>query len=76
MLWSLARFPALRPGSGEIKRANEEGWIGTSGYVREDGSRQRRAIAFQGQIVTAQGENVTEVFVVDLPDQLARRSRR
>ena len=62
--------PAPRPGSDEIKRANEEGWIGTSGYTREDGSRQRRAIAFQGQIVTAQGEEATEVFVVDLPDQL------
>ncbi len=61
---------APRPGSDEIKRANEEGWIGTEGYLKQDGSRQRRAIAFQGQVVAADGKEVTEVFVVDLPDQL------
>ena len=62
--------PAPKPGSDEIKRANEEGWIGSNGYVRADGSRQRRAIAFQGQIVTTQGADVTELFIADLPDQL------
>jgi len=40
-----------RPGSDEIKRACEEGWIGANGYVRADGTRQRRAIAFQGSVV-------------------------
>ena len=62
--------PAPRPGSDEIKRANEEGWIGHHGYVRSDGSRQRRAIAFQGQVVSAGGQDVTELFIVDLPDEL------
>jgi hypothetical protein len=62
--------PAPVPDSDEIKRANEEGWIGTNGYLRADGSRQRRAIAFQGQIVTAEHGDVTEVFIVDLPDDL------
>ena len=61
-----------RPGSDEIKRANEEGWIGTNGYLRSDGTRQRRAIAFQGQVVTEQGADVTEVFIVDLPDELSK----
>jgi len=59
-----------RPGSDEIKKAFEEGWIGTQGYVRPEGSRQRRALAFQGHVVTAQGETISEVFVTDLPDDL------
>jgi hypothetical protein len=60
-----------RPGSDEISRACEEAWIGTNGYVRADGSRQRRALAFQGTVVTATGETISEVFVIDLPDDLA-----
>lgn len=59
-----------RPGSDELQRACEEGWVGTNGYVRADGARQRRALAFQGQVVTARGEVVSEVFIVDLPDDL------
>lgn len=60
-----------RPGSDQISRAFEEAWIGTNGYVRADGSRQRRAIAFQGHVVTAAGATIGEVFVLDLPDDLA-----
>jgi len=60
-----------RPGSDEISRAFEEAWIGTNGYVRADDSRQRRAIAFQGHVVTAAGATISEVFVLDLPDELA-----
>ena len=58
------------PGSDEIQRAFEEGWIGTNGYLRADGMRQTRAIACQGQVVTTGGETISEVFVVDLPDDL------
>ena len=58
------------PGSDQIKRACEEGWVGTNGYVRPDGSRQNHALAFQGQVVTRRGETVSEVFIVDLPDDL------
>lgn len=61
-----------RPGSDEIMRAFEEGWVGTNGYVRRDVSRQRRALAFQGNVVTARGETITEVFVADLPENLAQ----
>ncbi len=56
-----------RPGSDDISRAYEEGWVGTNGYVRPDGSRQRRALAFQGQVVTHDGKTISEVFIVDLP---------
>ncbi|MSU58914.1 MAG: DUF3748 domain-containing protein [Pedosphaera sp.] len=61
-----------RPGSDEIQRAFEEAWIGTNGYVKADGSRQKRALAFQGEVVTAAGQNISEVFVVDLPDDVTQ----
>ncbi len=61
-----------RPGSDEISRAFEEGWIGRDGYVRPDGTRQRRALAFQGLVTAADGREHAEVFVVDLPDDLTR----
>jgi hypothetical protein len=61
-----------RPGSDEIQKAFEEGWVGTNGYLRADGTRQRRALAFQGQVVTARGETISEVFIVDLPDDVTR----
>ncbi len=57
-----------RPGSDEISRACEEGWVGTHGYLRPDGSRQHRAIAFQGTALTPSGKPIVEVFIVDLPD--------
>ncbi|MFM7109318.1 MAG: DUF3748 domain-containing protein [Planctomycetaceae bacterium] len=59
---------APRPGGDEIVRACEEAWIGARGYLRADGTRQRRALAFQGSVVAAGGRTITEVFVLDLPD--------
>lgn len=59
-----------RPGSDEISRAFEDAWVGTHGYVRPDGARQRRAIAFQGHVVTNQGKTISEAFVVDIPDDV------
>lgn len=61
-----------KPGSDEINRACEEGWIGTNGYVRTDGSRQHHAVAFQGQVITTRGETCFEVFVADLPEDLTQ----
>jgi hypothetical protein len=60
-----------KPGSDEIQRAFEEAWMGTNGYVRADGTRQPRALAFQGNVVTATGQTISEVFLVDLPEDLA-----
>lgn len=60
-----------RPGSDEISKAFEEGWVGTSGYQRADGKRQRYALAFQGHVVTSEGTTIAEVFIVDLPDEPA-----
>jgi hypothetical protein len=59
-----------QPGTDEISKACEEGWIGTNGYVRTDGTRQRHAVAFQGQVITPSGKPILEVFVVDLPEDL------
>lgn len=56
-----------QPGSDDINRAYEEGWIGNNGYLKPDGSRQRWALAFIGDTVSARGEKLPEVFIVDLP---------
>jgi hypothetical protein len=61
-----------KPGSDEIKKAFEEGWVGTRGYLRADGTRQPRALAFQGHVVTAKNETIAEVFIVDLPEDLTQ----
>ena len=61
-----------RPGSDEISRACEEAWVGTNGYLRADGTRQRQALAFQGTVVTERGESIAEVFIVDLPEDVTQ----
>jgi hypothetical protein len=58
------------PGSDEIERAFDECWIGTNGYIKADGTRQKRAIAFQGHVRNADGALVTEVFIADIPDNI------
>lgn len=60
-----------RPGSDEISKACEEGWLGEGGYLQSDGSWQRRALAFQGTVIASSGEFVQEVLVVDLPDNIS-----
>ncbi len=59
-----------QPGSDEIDKAFDEGWIGTKGYKKSDGEWQHRAIAFQGQVMNPDGTKKTEVFVLDLPEDL------
>lgn len=61
-----------KPGSDEISRAFEEGWVGTRGYRRADDSWQRYALAFQGLVSTQAGARISEVFLVDLPEDLSR----
>lgn len=55
------------PGSDQIMKACEEGWLGRSGYLRADGSRQEYALAFLGTVVGKHEQPVVEVFVLDLP---------
>ena len=47
-----------RPGSDDISRAFEEGWI------------DRRALAFLGQVAGPDGREHAEVFVAELPEDL------
>ncbi len=61
-----------RPGSDEIMRACEEGWVGTNGYRKPDGSWQNKSLAFQGHVVTSKGQTISEVFLVDLPEDMTR----
>lgn len=65
-----------RPGSDEISRAFEDAWIGTRGYVRANGTRQRHALAFQGTVVNREGKAVSEVFVVDIPEDVTEAAGR
>lgn len=57
-------------GSDQISRAFEDAWVGMNGYLRPEGRRQRLAIAFQGQVVGADGNVFSEAYIVDLPEDL------
>ncbi|BCM94445.1 hypothetical protein IAD21_06352 [Abditibacteriota bacterium] len=63
-----------RPGSDDIQRAFEEGWVGANGYKRPDGTSQKHALAFQGEVLTAEGKPISEVFIADLPEDLTHAS--
>lgn len=56
------------PGSDQINKAYEECWVGTCGYTKPDGSIQKNAMAYLGDIFTANGEKITEVFISDIPE--------
>lgn len=60
-----------KPGSDEIDKAFDECWLGKEGYLKTDGSRQHKAIAYQGNVRDEQGNTVTEIFVADIPDDLS-----
>lgn len=62
------------PGSDEISRAFSDAWVGKNGYVKKDGTRQARAIAFQGLVTKSDGEEISEVFVVDIPEDVTQPS--
>lgn len=64
-----------QPGSDEISKAFDECWIGTNGYSKADGSRQHKAIAFQGHVVTKEGETKTSIFVADIPADMSIMTR-
>ena len=59
-------------GSDEIERAFDECWLGKNGYIKEDGSHQALAIAFQGNVRSKDGTLVTEVFIADIPNDITQ----
>jgi Tol biopolymer transport system component len=63
------------PGSDEVERAFDECWIGKEGYTKVDGTKQNYAIAFQGNIRTANGAQVAEVFVADIPEDITQSDK-
>ncbi len=58
------------PGSNEISRAAGDSWIGNAGYKNKEGHLQR-ARAFIGTVKNKNGEEVDEVFVVDIPEDIS-----
>jgi hypothetical protein len=67
-----------RPGSDEIRRAFEDAWVmGTFTTKAEPGRfKGARAVAFQGEVIKANGQPISEVFIVDLPPDPTRPSDR
>ena len=63
-------FANPAPGSDQIQRAYEEGWVGVNGYQKTDKTHQKRALAFLGEVISRDGKPLSEVFIVDLPDDL------
>jgi len=60
--------PDPLPGSDEISHAAGDGWVGHKGYLK-NGDLQR-ARAFIGKVRSQTGEDVDEVFIVDIPDDI------
>ncbi len=63
--------PRPKPGSDEISHAAQDSWIGRNGYLRADGTRQMGR-AFIGTTRNALGEEVDELFMVDIPADITR----
>jgi len=60
------------PETDEIDKAFDECWIGKEGYINSQGKRVKKAVAFQGNVRDAKGNSKTEIFIVDLPEDLTR----
>jgi len=63
--------PNPSPGSDEISHAASDSWVGTNGYALQNGNRQI-ARAFLGTVKDKNGNDVPEVFIVDIPDDITQ----
>ena len=63
--------PNPAPGSDEISHAASDSWVGTNGYTTQNGARQI-ARAFLGTVKDKSGNDVPEVFIVDIPDDITQ----
>lgn len=59
--------PFPKAGSDQIQKAYEETWVGANGYIKSNGDRVYRAMAYLGDVVGEDGRVVTEIFVTDIP---------
>tara|TARA_R110002050_G_scaffold65084_3_gene141240 strand:- start:5618 stop:7012 length:1395 start_codon:yes stop_codon:yes gene_type:complete len=62
--------PEPVPGSDEISKAAGDSWVGHSGYLNSDGDTQR-ARAFIGTTTNNKGEQLDEVYIVDIPEDIS-----
>ncbi|MCR6720055.1 MAG: hypothetical protein NVV59_07075 [Chitinophagaceae bacterium] len=72
-MYSVLLVPVVKepkPGTNEVSKAFDECWIGSDGYLKADGTRQHKAIAWQGHVVNDNGQTITDIFVSDIPDDL------
>lgn len=60
-----------RPGSDEINKAYEEGWVGNHGYRNTKGKLRKKALAFLGDVMDKNGNLVTEAFITDFLDSIS-----
>ncbi len=63
--------PNPAPGSDEISHAASDSWVGTNGYITQNGKTQI-ARAFLGTVKDENGNDVPEVFIVDIPDDITQ----
>ena len=61
--------PEPKPGSDEISHAASDSWVGTNGYRGPDGKIQL-ARAFLGTVADKNGKSISEVFIVDIPEDI------
>jgi len=64
-------FPDPKPSSDEISRAAWDSWVGRNGYQRADGTQQL-ARAFIGTARDAAGNDVEDLFIVDIPNDITK----
>ena len=63
--------PEPKPGSDEISQAASDSWVGADGYKGKGGTKQM-ARAFLGTVVAKNGKNVSDVFIVDIPEDITQ----
>jgi WD40 repeat protein len=63
--------PNPAPGSDEISHAASDSWVGMKGYATQNGTQQV-ARAFLGTVKDKAGNDVPEVFIVDIPNDITQ----
>jgi hypothetical protein len=63
--------PDPKPGSDEISHAAHDSWVGKDGYPTAGGGHQL-ARAFIGTVRDKTGDELDELFIVDIPDDVTQ----
>ncbi|MCE7069214.1 DUF3748 domain-containing protein [Dyadobacter sp. CY327] len=63
--------PNPEPGSDQISHAAGDSWVGRNGYLLKNGEKQL-ARAFIGVVKNKNGQDVSEVFIVDIPNDITQ----